>query len=145
MRHLTTRTKMALIEAMHKLAGKGIVRPNISLSDDDMGEILDEIGDAYLDYETFWQDAKGYLEDLVAEGKFDTYLSEFHKSRRNPIIKEEKKRSYQKLQDRLNVLYRELKHQFPDYHWNHVPVWTTFWEFLDEIENGLNLELNIGT
>jgi len=84
MRHLNTRTKRALKEALQRLANRGEVRPNIDLSNDDMSKILVDMGPIpQEEYETFWQDAKGFLEDLVAGGEFDAYLSEFHKSRRN--------------------------------------------------------------
>lgn len=89
MRHLTRKTKEALYYALQRLADKGIVKPNIYLSDEDMSEILVEMGPmSQEEYETFWQDAKRYLQDCVAEGKFDETLRVSYRNpryrRRNP-------------------------------------------------------------
>ena len=78
MRHLTRKTKESLYYALQRLADKGIVKPNIYLSDEDMSEILVEMGPlGQEEYETFGQDAKRYLQDCVSEGKFDEILSDF--------------------------------------------------------------------
>ena len=41
-----------------------------------------------------------------------------------------------KTDELLKKLCKQLKRQFPAYHWNHVNVWSKYWQLKEEIERG---------
>jgi len=46
-----------------------------------------------------------------------------------------KTKKYITSEELMKKLYRRLRLEFPPHHWNHLNVWTAYWDLAEKLKN----------